>query len=311
MKLYGSIQQQTILTGSVGKPRAIPGRTVYISDYSEIVTPAQTGTVTEVETPSYTDLTSQLPVTFVSSAEELMDFTIYGKTAGSGGTATGVGNYDSATGKYQIPVTVSGKNILENYYQSEEYNGLTITVNSDKSITLNGTASAACTIAIFNNSHTLVTAAYQIIDNGTYILTGAPESQSDGTYMLSYRYDDAIGGAPSVLGRVTPEGVEIDNTNGAYRYLAVYIAVWSGAVLDHVTFRPMLRRSDLSESYEPHRDNLTVTLLTDVPLFDGDSLTMAQAGTALATNIGTNILTVDTDVQPDVIRIVYEGVEET
>ena len=308
--LTGEIQPRKTLTGTIGNPTIIR-IPVYLSDYTEVVTTTQTCPIETEPVTHLTDLTSPLPVTFVSASETIGDYTIYGKTSGSGGELNGVGDYDAVLQKYKIPVTVSGKNILENHYQNEEYNGLTITVNSDKSITLNGTASAACTIAIFNNSHTLVTAAYQIIDNGTYILTGAPESQSDGTYMLSYRYDDAIGGAPSVLGRVTPEGVEIDNTNGAYRYLAVYIAVWSGAVLDHVTFRPMLRRSDLPESYEPHRDNLTVTLLTDVPLFDGDSLTMAQAGTALATNIGTNILTVDTDVQPDVIRIVYEGVEET
>ena len=238
------------------------------------------------------------PLTFSSIGGNLTDYAIDGNTGG-------VGDYDEATERYLIPVTVTGKNLLENNCFSMRYNGLTITVNADKSITVNGTATANSNICVYSGGHTLVTAAYQVIENGTYLLSGAPEGQTEGTFMLSYRYDDAIGGTPSVLERVPVEGVTLDNTGGAYKYLAVYIAVWKDAVLDGVTFKPMLRKAGTADGYEkPYKH--TVTLSLEEPLGAGDSVTLADTGVNIPTHNGLNTLTVDTTVQPSLVMIQHK-----
>jgi hypothetical protein len=235
------------------------------------------------------------PFTFQGKGSKLADYAI-------NGASSGVGDYDESTGKYLIPITITGKNLLNNNYQSETYNGLTITVNEDKSITLNGTATGNCSICIYNGGHSLVAAAYQIIENGNYILSGAPEGQTTGTYMLSYRYDDAIGGNSSVLARVPVGGVPIDNTSGAYRYLSVYIAVWNGATINNVTFRPMLRKVNMSDTYEPPF-NESVTLSIDAPLGAGDTLTLNDTGVDIPIRNGLNTISIGTSVQPSEVTI--------
>lgn len=235
------------------------------------------------------------PFTFQGKGSKLADYVINGASGG-------VGDYDESTGKYLIPITITGKNLLNNNYQSEVYNGITVTVNADKSITLNGTATDNCTICIYNGGHSLVTAAYQIIENGNYILSGAHEGQTTSTYMLSYRYDDAIGSNSSVLGRVPVDGVPIDNTSGAYRYLGVYIAVWSGATVNNVTFRPMLRKVNTSDTYEPPF-NKSVTLSIDTPLGAGDTLTLNDTGVDIPIRNGLNTISINTSVQPSEVTI--------
>ena len=238
---------------------------------------------------------SSVPFHFQGKGSALADYSISGASGG-------VGDYDEITEKYFIPIVITGKNLLDNNYQSETYNGVIVTVNADKSITLNGTATDNCTICIYNGGHSLVTAAYQIIKNGNYILSGAPAGQTTGTYMLSYRYDDAIGGNPSRTGRVPESGVPIDNTSGAYRYLAVYISVWSGTTINNVTFRPMLRKAGTSDAYEMPF-NESVTLSVDNPLSAGDTLTFADTGVDIPVCDGLNTIAFNTTVQPSSVTV--------
>jgi uncharacterized repeat protein (TIGR02543 family) len=244
-----------------------------------------------------TQIIGKSPMVFNSDGSNLSDYTIYGNTGG-------VGDLNPTTNKYDIPVKIYGKNILENNYTSETYNGLTIVVNPDKSITLNGTATANSNICIYSGNHTLTTPAYQVIENGIYILSGAPESQSEGAYMLSYRYDDAIGGNPSVLGRVPVDGVTLDNTNGAYKYLAVYIAVWEGAILNNVTFYPMLRLASIQDSiYEAPKTPILTTLTLDNQLTASQSISKIDTATEIPTFDGINCLFINTSIEPKNIKI--------
>lgn len=207
------------------------------------------------------------------------------------------------TDGYAIPVTVTGKNLLENNFQSETYHGLTVTVNDDKSITVNGTATATTTLALHDGSHTPTTTA-QEIENGTYYLSGVPEGAETGTYTMSYRYTPASGGS-SQVGRIPVEGMTLDNTSGDYRYLSVYIAVWGGATVDNVTFYPMLRKSGTADGYEPQYKN-TVTVPIDKPLGVGETVSLSDSGVNIPTlPNGTNTLSVGTTVAPEEIYIRY------
>ncbi len=207
------------------------------------------------------------------------------------------------TDGYAIPVTVTSKNLLENNFQSETYHGLTVTVNDDKSITVNGTATATTTLALHDGSHTPTTTA-QEIENGTYYLSGVPEGAETGTYTMSYRYTPASGGS-SQVGRIPVEGMTLDNTSGDYRYLSVYIAVWGGVTVDNVTFYPMLRKSGTADGYEPQYKN-TVTVPIDKPLCVGETVSLSDSGVNIPTlPNGTNTLSVGTTVAPAEVYIRY------
>lgn len=287
---YPKTREEFFLAKAAGMdivtPYPMTREEIYWSNYSGTPEPG----------PQYTTIQGETPLVFRSDGNNMVDYAVYGNTGG-------VGDLNSTTGKYDIPVKIEGTNILVNTYQSEEYNGITITVNSDKSITLNGTAESSIILAVCNGSHSLTTPAYQIIDNGLYVISGSPSNQSEGTFMLSYRYDDAIGGTPSVLGRVPESGVIIDNRNGAYRYLAVYIAVWQGATLNNVTFYPMLRRLGIDGTYAPYVDGYTTTLSVDSPLTLSDSISKAGTGVEIPTINGINVLTLGTNVKPSNVMV--------
>jgi|GEM_PF-4946639 len=241
--------------------------------------------------------TGEPPLSFNAQEGNLRDYVIFGNY-------DGVGDYDAVTGKYNIPVTIRSKNLLEIGCESEVYNGMNITVNADKSITITGTATATSVISLKTSTHQTV-GNYQRIDNGVYFISGSPQGSDNNGYILSYRYDsDGDGSTPSVKARVPVEGAVLDNSSGAYQYLSLYIAVQQGTVLDQVTFYPMLRRQGTEEGYEKpfcHR----VTLTAEAPLYLGESLSLSQTGTALFAEEGKNYLTVDTHYQPANIYLVY------
>lgn len=254
------------------------------------------------QTVSVVSRFGEVPASFKTGGTQLTDYVIFGKEGG-------VGDYDETTGRYCIPITVRSKNLLENNFQSETYHGLTVTVNADKSVTVNGTATATTTLALHDGSHTPTTTA-QEIENGTYYLSGVPEGAETGTYTMSYRYTPASGGS-SQVGRIPVEGMTLDNTSGDYRYLSVYIAVWNGVTVDNVTFYPMLRNIDSTAGYEPAFHSRT-ELLCDAPLTAGEVLSFDDTQQAIAASpLAVNTLTVHTQVPPEAVYLAYTIPQET
>ena len=85
---------------------------------------------------------SGYPVTLADhlADEEFIKCNVYGGTGG-------IGNLDSTDGKYKIPVTLTGKNILPYPYKdsSKTGNGINFTDNGDGSVSLTGTATGKAT----------------------------------------------------------------------------------------------------------------------------------------------------------------------
>lgn len=128
--------------------------------------------------------------------------------------------------------TRSGKNRLPyNYYDgnSKTVNGITFTVNKDRSITANGTATANASFSITNpNNYAIAAGSYKLIgENNTYTKQAIRGSykKADGT--ITY-----IG---SAIGSFTiPEGA----TN-----VHIYVVILQGETVNNVTFYPMLLNS--------------------------------------------------------------------
>lgn len=168
-----------------------------------------------------------LPLSFEANGNNLLNYRIDGNTGGVGDRT---------------------KNILINNLETQTYKGITLTVNADKSVTLNGTATESINFVTYSNSHTLYPNDYQHLENGIYIVSGTPIDAEVNSYYMSFRYAK-IGGSSS-LTRVPPNGVQIDNSTGNYELIALYITVWSGVTVNNVIFKPMICNSNETLEYE-------------------------------------------------------------
>lgn len=133
------------------------------------------------------------------------------------------------------------KNYLKNTGTTQTLNGITFTVNDDKSVTVNGTATKLVQLIIASNLK---------LPNGEYILSGCPEGGSLDTYSLYADIYDYGQGETLIFN---------DNTIQQVR-----IRIASGQTLNNLTFYPMIRKaSDIDDTYEPYDDNKTPLSVDD------------------------------------------------
>lgn len=234
------------------------------------------------------------PLTFRSYGKKLTDYTIWG-------SSEGVGDLDSVTGKYVIPIITQSKNIFDNKLTSVAHNGLTITVNPDKSITVNGTATATTNFYLYNASNVLSNNIFQEIENGTFTVSGAPEGVEENKYVLSYYYKSSLSVSSRII-RVPPAGLDVDNSNGSYHFSGLAIAVWSGVTVNNVIFRPMIRKQGTSQEYEPYfRSESRIEL--DDPLMSSEKLVLSDTGIDILTGDCECTLSIGTTVSPPLISV--------
>lgn len=147
-----------------------------------------------------------------------------------------------------------GKNLLKNYATSQEVNGVTFTVNNDKSVTMNGT-----------NTHSTNAIVY-FIHNRTIDDLDMPA----GDYILS------IGDVelpPSIYVRAlcTRNGsavTYVDVRHGEEKFtklagdiVGVAIVVTVGGTANNYTVKPMIRKAEIVDGiYEPYHESVEDTL---------------------------------------------------
>ena len=137
-----------------------------------------------------------------------------------------------------------GKNLLKNTAKSLTKTGITFTINTDGSVTLNGTATNDCYFTITSGV---------LLPSGNYILSGCPADGSMDSYIL---YAAPAEGSNSI---------DIGNsvafsTDGTQKY-SFTIRVTSGVTVTGLTYYPMLRiASEIDDTYEPYYDKGIVDL---------------------------------------------------
>ena len=125
-----------------------------------------------------------------------------------------------------------GKNLLNNILTSGTRNGITYTVNEDKSVTLNGTATTI-TWLILNNSITF----------------------SAGTYTMSQGNDNnSVRMFCNALHGYTQNGVRTA-TLTEEKTSDVSINIPEGTTVSNLTIYPMIKESTTSTEYEPYQSN--------------------------------------------------------
>lgn len=128
--------------------------------------------------------------------------------------------------------TTSGKNLLEVVATSQTINGITFTINKDKTVTVNGTA---------NGNSILILNSFDFQNEETYILNGCPKNGGINSYKL-----DAFG--PSGLSNDIGNGVNI-NVGGQRN---IRIVIFDGNSVNNLVFKPMIIKGSEATEYEPY-----------------------------------------------------------
>lgn len=119
--------------------------------------------------------------------------------------------------------------------------GVTFTVNSDGSVTANGTASADTWFQLCDG--------FKLKDVG-YTLTGCPSGGSSTTYELQFR---SIESSSSQWQMVNDYGNGKTATGDSTRTYIGFVGIHSGYTATNLTFYPMIRlTSDLDDTYVPY-----------------------------------------------------------
>lgn len=135
---------------------------------------------------------------------------------------------------------VKGKNLLPNNAVSQTTNGVTFTVNDDKTILVNGNNDGTA------NSSFII--KYYSLKAGTYILNGCPSGGSSTTYRIAIQKTSDW----SVLGLDTGSGSKQFTIDEATN-VQVAIVIQKGQTISNLLFKPMIRLSSIiDDTYVPY-----------------------------------------------------------
>ena len=159
-------------------------------------------------------------------------------------------------------IEVCGKNLLPNNQTAQTINGITFTINSDKSVSLSGTATSITDlyfVGTYNSYGTLP------LETGTYNLNGCSGGDNS-TYML-YCVGNRNGNL-YYYQSINDSGRNIIIEKGdTFRF---FIRVMNGVSVN-TTIYPQLEKGSSASTYEPYQGN---TYNIDLPvenLFDKDN----------------------------------------
>ena len=246
----------------------------------------------------YKTLSGVPPLTYKAIEGTLENYRIYGNTVNGENVGDLITEGEHA-GEYKVPVTVEGKNLLQNTTTSQTINGVTFTVNEDGSVTCNGTASNAAWFPV-NRSFDLYAPEGRI--------ASIANNGSMSTFYMNISY----------IGNVTTSR---NYSSTTHQNVYVQLVIAAGYTCDNLTFYPMIRKADIEDdTYEPYHAPVTTPIYLPEPLkmvggeaeyVDFEEQKLHRVGAddiditlpELPTLEGTNVLTVGTEVQPSAVEI--------
>ena len=231
-----------------------------------------------------------LPYLFKSNGHRLRNYRIYGNTGG-------VGDLDTETEKYIIPVVMQNKNVLQNTSPSRTFGNLTATVQPDGTVILNGTSPSTAFIDI----NTKV-----FVESGM-ILSGCPSGGSNNTYCLR-------GTKLSDNNYATQKGDDIVFTSSENYKISIRIN--ANYTCDNLIFRPMIRYPNTNNVFVAYEEPAIKNISLDSPLDDGDYIDFREQKRfnsdntneilslpAITSINGISVLSVNTAVQPEKVYV--------
>ena len=196
---------------------------------------------------SLSSLTTTVKTSIVAAINELVTSisTINGKIPSGASSSNKMATASDVNAK--VSWSDAGKSVKKNLVKNEAVtatvNGLTFTINPDKTVTINGTASANTWFYLNQNF---------MIPRGTDIKIHGNPSGSNLTIQCIERIDNStiVKNTQISAGTTAPTQITIDNTTNYMQFL-LYIA--SGKVVSNVTIEPMIYPATiLDDTYEPY-----------------------------------------------------------
>lgn len=157
--------------------------------------------------------------------------------------------------------TRSGKNLLDNTATTKISNGITFTVNSDKTVNVNGTNDSSANSSLIINRYDL--------SPGTYILNGCPSGGASNTYRLAIQET----GSYSILG-----SIDIGNGSGEFTIdtttnVQIAIFIQKGLTINNLLFKPMLRKATIADdTYEQYGASPSPDYFSKIENLEGENI---------------------------------------
>lgn len=157
--------------------------------------------------------------------------------------------------------TRSGKNLLDNTATTKISNGITFTVNSDKTVNVNGTNDTSANSSLIINRYDL--------SPGTYILNGCPSGGASNTYRLAIQET----GSYSILG-----SIDIGNGSGEFTIdtttnVQIAIFIQKGLTINNLLFKPMLRKATIADdTYEQYGASPSPVYPSEIENLEGENI---------------------------------------
>lgn len=208
-------------------------------------------------------------------------------------------------------VGFTGKNLLKNTGKNTTSNGITTTINADKSITLNGTATSgdnACFLygTGWGQNHYVPINETPFEVGETYIMSKGSSDETARLIFYFYNGDTYITDAKCIQKDVTftiPQ-----NTT----HLACIARVNNGATVSNLTFYPMLRHADITDpTYEPYHESVEVMYeeeIHGINLLKNEAITQTVNGVTFTVNADKSV-TVNGTATADVYLNISKSVQ--
>lgn len=146
-----------------------------------------------------------------------------------------------------VSLTRCGNSLIPYPYHDRDnrtVNGITWTVNEDKTITANGTATTQSTFYLHARwGHTFM------LHSGTYYFKCSPVGANSSTYYSSLEYSDQSG-ATKYVNDLKENGLTF--TTDISSFYTVVLIVKAGVTVNNLVFKPMLNFGTTPLPYEPY-----------------------------------------------------------
>lgn len=153
------------------------------------------------------------------------------------------------------------KNMLQNTATTATISGVTFTVNDDKSITMNGTASQQIVFVIYNGAPST-----EMI-NSQLLLSGCDDGSME-TYRLVLQ--NATNGF-TTIGNNDGGDDALVNITSDIKTIRCIIIVYAGITVNNVTIYPMLRYANIIDNtYEPYTPSIYEQLINKIAVLDSE-----------------------------------------
>jgi|GEM_PF-3350391 len=171
-------------------------------------------------------------------------------------------------GKYDIPITVCGKNLLPYpyIYTTKTINGVTFTDNGDGSITIDGTATANAVFYLVGkqDNYTLDKCGLKIGDRYT-ISKNLVSGDSIANIYFTANYYNASGsmkqGALATSTNTATSTIQSD-----FKVWGMYLLVLKDKTVNNTTIELQLEKGSSATEYEPYKGRITEHIYLDEPL---------------------------------------------